>query len=267
MSLADIDSAYLELKRHFPLINQDKSALEKCVSLTETLKDSFAKLQIQNGNLGPDFLIKMRDFLEMGAIVAVESRNVEGFKCFYLQLQNFYFDEDLPRSERMGEIFGTWMLHLLSENRIGDLYMFLERIPEDIKNDEKIAFVINLERSMMEGDLARLIDIHKTMPCEYYKIIAETARNRIATSMELAYKSLKVHTATKLLKLETEREFLDFVSYYNQCKIQTDPESFPWKIVDGVVIFQNDAPVKHTVPSRELLHHSIEYINELEKIV
>lgn len=111
----------------------------------------------------------------------------------------------------MSYVLSMWMLHLVSENKIGDLYMLLERIPADLKKDEKILFVINLERLMMEGNLGKLLDLNDNSN-EYHRIIAATYRNKIASAMELSYKQLDMDYIIKTLKLKNKQVITQLIS-------------------------------------------------------
>ncbi|BAM41560.1 26S proteasome regulatory subunit [Theileria orientalis strain Shintoku] len=265
--------------------NFKSTKFETCLFLIDKLKDFTAHYNLSNPNVDKESLLKIRTFLETAALIFLEANDTENFKSLYSQLQPFYFDLNniLPKSEHMTTILSMWMLHLLSDNKIGDLYMLLEKIPNDVKQDDKIAFVINLERLMMEGNLHQLLELdtqdgtppqgrtasrcHDRCGSEYYKIIASTARNKIASSIELCYRHLSLDYVSNLLKLKNRNETLDFISYYNQYKLQQDPESVPWKVADNYVIFQNEVGAKHKIPSRELLSNSLEYLHDLEKII
>ncbi|UVC50043.1 26S proteasome regulatory subunit [Theileria orientalis] len=266
--------------------NFKSTKFDTCLSIIDNLKDLTANYNLSNPNVDKESLLKIRSFLEIASLIFLQSNDTENFKCMYSQLQPFYFDltHILPKSDNMNTILSMWMLHLLSDNKIGDLYMLLEKIPKDLKQDDKIAFVINLERLMMEGNLHQLLELDtqdetsspshmatraSTDRCgsEYYKIIASTARNKIASSIELCYRHLSLDYVSNLLKLKNRNETLDFISYYNQYKLQNDAESVPWKVVDNYVMFQNEVGAKHKIPSRELLSNSLEYLNDLEKII
>uniref|UniRef100_A0A3B0N5X5 26S proteasome regulatory subunit, putative n=1 Tax=Theileria annulata TaxID=5874 RepID=A0A3B0N5X5_THEAN len=278
MESESFESSLSELESIFSKVPSDKANLEKCLKLIDDVKDTLAKVRLSSEFLTRDHLLKMRKFFELYSLVCLELNDTEGFKCAYSQLHPLYFDFShlLDRSERMCHILSMWMLHLVSENKIGDLYMLLERIPEDLKKDEKIQFVINLDRLMMEGNLGKLLDLNDNSN-EYYRIIAATYRNKIASSMELSYKQLDMDYIIKTLKLKNLQELLDFISYYNQYKLQSgrlltrnfnlDSNSIPWKVMDDCVIFQNESVVKHKIPSKELLNNSLKYLTDLEKIV
>ncbi|EAN30782.2 SAC3/GANP/Nin1/mts3/eIF-3 p25 family protein [Theileria parva strain Muguga] len=272
MSSDPLDSCLNELENTFSKLSKDKSNtcenLQKCMKLIEEIKDSLAKVRLSSEFMTRDHLLKMRKFFELYALVCLELNDTEGFKCAYSQLHPLYFDFShlLLRSDRMSYVLSMWMLHLVSENKIGDLYMLLERIPADLKKDEKILFVINLERLMMEGNLGKLLDLNDNSN-EYHRIIAATYRNKIASAMELSYKQLDMDYIIKTLKLKNKQELLDFISYYNQFKLQSDTTSVPWKVLEDAVVFQNDSVVKHKIPSKELLNNSLKYLNDLEKIV
>ncbi|GIX61716.1 26S proteasome regulatory subunit [Babesia caballi] len=218
MSTAELEQRVMTLQRAFAEAAADPRALTHCASLLEPLKQNLTLYQLAGAAVDDRFLSLSREVYEIGALVSLTLDDVSAFECFYSYLHPLYFDYThlAERSARMDVILGLRLLHLLTENRIGDFYMLLELLPADMRFSQNIVYVVELERSMMEGNLARLIDVRQTAPCVHYQALADkladTARNKIAASMEVAYESLGADAALRMLKL---RDFTEPLGHVN----------------------------------------------------
>ncbi|KAK1933440.1 26S proteasome non-ATPase regulatory subunit Nin1/mts3 family protein [Babesia divergens] len=310
MSTEELESRVLALRETFAAASADPSALNACVERLAPLKQLLTIHRLQNSIPSNRFWLLSREVHEIGALVSIHGGDVDSFECFYSQLYLFYFDYSqvclhtpvgvtivqlMERSERMDLILGIRLLQLLTENRIGDFYMLLELIPHDLRNSINISYVVDLERSMMEGNLARLIGVNHTAPCEYYKTLsdklADTARSKIAASIEVSYPSLRMDVVISMLQLQGVnvslvcmlpmplQEMFSFVAYYNQCKaiggtfstvyviIFAEGSHVQWHIDGDRIVFVSEEVSRCSVSSREMLVHSLDAIEELEKIV
>lgn len=273
MSTEELESRVLALRETFAAASADPSALNACVERLAPLKQLLTIHRLQNAIPSNRFWLLSREVHEIGALVSIHGGDVDSFECFYSQLYLFYFDYSqlMERSERMDLILGIRLLQLLTENRIGDFYMLLELIPHDLRNSINISYVVDLERSMMEGNLARLIGVNHTAPCEYYKTLsdklADTARSKIAASIEVSYPSLRMDAVISMLQLQDVNEMFSFVAYYNQCKAIGEGSHVQWHIDGDRIVFVSEEVSRCSVSSREMLVHSLDAIEELEKIV
>ncbi|KAK1445023.1 26S proteasome non-ATPase regulatory subunit 8 like protein [Babesia gibsoni] len=273
MPIAEIEQKVTLLKETFQKAPGDADALARCVTLLAELKRLLAVHTLQNVVASEKFWLLSRDVYEIGILVSISSGDIESFEGFCAQIHPFYFDytKVLKPSGCMDVIVGIRMLHLLTENRIGDFYMLLELLPQDIRQSHNVCHVIELEKAMMEGNLSRLIEVNKAAPCEYYKSLsyklADTARSKIAASMEVAYASLSLDVATRMLKLSNVNETVAFLTYINQQKTVNDEPYVKW-IVDGDRInFVSEEATRCGFSSKEMLVYSLKGIEELEKIV
>ncbi|GFE53000.1 26S proteasome regulatory subunit [Babesia ovis] len=261
------------LQRAFAEASTKPNGLTYCADLLDPLKEELTRHQLNGNTCDDHFLLLCREVYEIGALVSLTLGDVGAFECFYSYLHPFYFDYThlSTRSTRSDVILGLRMLHLLTDNRIGDFYMLLELIPANLRESPNISYVIELEHNMMEGNLTRLIDMRHTASCDYYQALADkladTARRKIAASMEAAYPSLSVDDAVRMLKLRDIGELSVFMKYYNQNKVTDDPCGIQWKVEGNRVTFVKESASCGSIPSKEMLRHSLNYIEELEKIV
>ncbi|GBE59293.1 26S proteasome regulatory subunit [Babesia ovata] len=273
MSTDDIEKLVFDLQGAFAAASSDARAVAPCAAILDNLKGRLTQYQLSGASGNVRFLSLAREAYEIGALLSLQLGDVGSFDCYYSLLHPYYFDytEVVQRSQRTDVILGLRMLHLLTENRIGDFYMLLELLPADIRASPNIEYVVDLERSMMEGKLTRLIDVRQTAPSPYYwslaDKLADTARSKIAAAMEVAYPSLGLAAAAEMLKLRDVSELASFINYYNQSRMAADSRAAQWRIEGDRVRFIFEAPMRGSVPSKEMLAYSLGYIDELEKIV
>ncbi|EDO07925.1 26S proteasome non-ATPase regulatory subunit Nin1/mts3 family protein [Babesia bovis T2Bo] len=273
MANTELERKVLALQQAFADASANPDAMSTCAELLEPLKEDLIRHQL-NGNVFDDHFLQLaREVYEIGALISLTLGDIDSFDCFYSYLHPFYFDYThlSTPSTRLDIILGLRLLYLLTENRIGDFYMLLELIPVEVRSSANITYVVELEHNMMEGNLTRLIDMRQTASCPYYQSLsfklADTARNKIAASMEAAYLSLNVDAAIHMLKLGDISELSMFIKYYNQSKVTEDPCGIQWKIEGTRVIFVREGNDLGGIPSKDMLRHSLSYIEELEKIV
>lgn len=153
-------------------IEQMQKDLQQCLQKGDI---EGSKVQVQKGKLlllthnalvpnqqtAIPLLKTARHLLEIGALLAIRSKDSESFKRYYNQLQGFYDYDQLQAhpSTNKPQIIGLYLLLLLT---MGDYAMFhtvLEKLivseaiegSKSILNDACIKYPIELERSLMEG--------------------------------------------------------------------------------------------------------------------
>ena len=80
-------------------------------------------------------------------------------------------------------------------------------------------------------------------------------RDEIAECSEKAYKSIAASELQSMLMLGSEAELREFA------------DSREWKINGPLVMFGNDDNKKLELPASQLIHESLAYAKELERIV
>merc|ERR1712232_479816 len=98
-----------------------------------------------------------------------------------------YLNDGLP-SEQNLPIMGLYLLHLLVSDRIGEFHTELELIPVDQYDNVHIRQPIELERYLMEGNYAKVLEAQKSMPqasCSFFlERLMETVRLKVGSSLE-----------------------------------------------------------------------------------
>lgn len=135
----------------------------------------------------------------------------------------------------------------------------------------------------MEGSYNKIFEARAAVPAECYSyfmdILMDTTRGEIASCMEKAYKVLKVSEAVKLLRLKSEAELAEFAKTRSNANWRIDPTHVraclrrrsphaPNRPPQHDVHFTPvDAAAKPAIPAMELIHQTLNYAKELERIV
>ncbi len=123
----------------------------------------------------------------------------------------------------------------------------------------------------MEGSYNKIYEARNTVPAEPYvyltELLMDTIRSEIGASIEKAYPSLRVEDAQKLLRLSSAAETLAFAKQRGWLH-SGDQLRFP--VVAAPV---DESPVggkrmpAGSVPPLQIIHQSLNYAKELERIV
>lgn len=139
----------------------------------------------------------------------------------------------------------------------------LELIPEQAREDPNIAFGIKLEQYLMEGSYNKVLEAREHVPNPCFRFflshLLQTVRENIADCAEIAYQSLALADAQKMLILDSPA---DLSAYIQERK----PE---WVVRDSHIWFK--APEKSLgaadIPSLKLVGETLSYATELDRIV
>ncbi|RHY52311.1 hypothetical protein DYB34_004635 [Aphanomyces astaci] len=197
-----------------------------------------------------------RDVLESATIMSVKEEDIPAFERNITQLKVYYnsfgysylralaismlmlpiSSDQLPKSPLHYPLLGTRLLHLLVENRMAEFHGEVHTCPEG-RADPNIAFSMKLEQYLMEGSYNKVLEARTNEPNPYFKWfmsqLLQTVREAIADCAEVAYPSLAVADAAKMLIFASLPEFQAYV-------VANKPE---WTVTGDVVWFQ--APTKH----------------------
>lgn len=134
----------------------------------------------------------------------------------------------------------------------------------------------------MEGSYNKIFDARAAVPAEAYSyfmdLLMDTTRGEIASCMEKAYKVLKVKAAMQLLRLKSEAELdafiktrtnahwrIDAATVRSTLRLSPAPAS---RTTQHDIHFAPVDPVaKPAIPAMELIHQTLNYAKELERIV
>jgi len=246
---------------------QQPSDLDTCESLLPRLKILVTKLHgfIPTTEEDTKELLLTREIFELASLLSVKLKDIPSFERHIAQVKRFYNDAaryPIPPSERQYPILGLNLLHLLAANRLAEFHTELELIPIEMhKNNIYIKHPIQLEQYLMEGAYNKLWNARADVPADTYTffmdILMDTVRSEIAECSEKAYKSLSLSEAQKSLLFSSPNDLLEFA------------KKREWEVSDGKILFSYDdkKKAKAEVPSLKLIHQTLAYAKELERIV
>jgi len=230
-----------------------------------------------------------REMLELACYLAIRRKEMSAFERNVAQLKMYYNDhqKDLKASEKKYPILGLYLLHLLASDRIGEFHTELELIPVDDHENMYIKQPIQLERHIMEGNYAKILETKKDVPQMYYAYfmdrLEDTVRTKIGASLERSYENLPATEAAKMLILPDIAKLQEFVVAENERK-QRESEDDPmgdvtpslsrrvplsvckWEVKEGRLFFKRDAEKRPEI-WEDLMVNTIGYATDLERIV
>ncbi|OQS04743.1 26S proteasome non-ATPase regulatory subunit [Thraustotheca clavata] len=243
---------------------QEATALLRNLKIGLTQLPSLPPSTIENAQANRERKVA-RDVLESAAILSIQQEDMAAFERNITQLNVYYhsYGTQLPASQLQYPLIGTHLLHLLVENRMAEFHGELEMLPASGRADPNIAFAMQLEQYLMEGSYNKVLEARKNEPNPYFKYfmaqLLQTVRDAIAECAEVAYPSLDLVDAAKMMMFASPQEL---VAYINAKKPQ-------WIIKDTTVWFH--APQKHLgavdIPSMRLVGETLSYATELDRIV
>ena len=126
----------------------------------------------------------------------------------------------LPPSVNQSPLLALSLLRLLSQNRIAEFHTLLETLPSAVTASTEVVWVLQLERSLMEGAYSRVWRLCQGTAAHlprsefglFVTALVDTVRNEIAACDERAYASLPLADARTLLFFDTEAEVRQFAA-------------------------------------------------------
>lgn len=179
-------------------------------------------------------------------------------------MKSFYVDYTsiIAQSDRQNLILGLNLMRLMAQNRIAEFHTELELVPNTLRKDKYISYVLRLENYLMEGSYAKIREEKISVPHESFNFFVDnlmiTVREEIAACSEKAYNSLAMASAQRVLSIPDEEEMRDFC------------EARGWQIVNNVIHFadrKESGPTMSQVPSEKLIKRTLEYARELQQII
>ncbi|GAA5978882.1 hypothetical protein JCM10908_002722 [Rhodotorula pacifica] len=216
------------------LVSQSDVNHQQAKSLLAQLKIELSELGLlvpDSSSLDSGALTTARDVLEIGAFESLRTDDLPGFERYLSLLATYYNDlsSTLPRSSNEAPLFALSLLRLLSQNRIAEFHTLLETLGEtkaDVLESGEVSWVLQLERSLMEGSYSRVWSLCRpssstsaSLPLPEFAYftptLLKTVRNEIAACDERAYESLPLRDARTLLFLESDQEVKEFAQSRN----------------------------------------------------
>lgn len=262
MSQADIQKNAQALKQE---LEKPKPDLIKAKTLLDQLKFGLTTLQFlpsADVQVSKDELVLARTILELGINYSLLVNDIPSFERYMSQLKCYYFPSDLyqvPESPYKNEMLGLNLLYLLSQNRVAEFHMELERIQfEDMVNDAYILHPLQLEQYLMEGNYRKIFLAKEVVPSPRYVVfmdtLIDTTRNEIASCVEKAYSAISVVDAAQKLHISNEAQMIEF------------GKKKGWNQVGNKFIFVREEKQSEILPL-DLLLNSVSYAREMTQIV
>lgn len=265
--------------------------LEKCGALLAQLKllvFSGGALSAGGGEGAPERQL-VRETLELACFLSIRRRDLAGFERHVAQLKMYYSDQQkgLAPSGQKNQILGLYLLHLLASDRIGEFHTELELIPLDDYSDQHINQPIQLERYLMEGNYAKVLEATKSMAQHqafFLERLVETVRLKVGASLERSYARLPAPQAATMLMLADVPGLMEFATKENERKQREELDDpmgdmtpsltrrapvglIRWEVKDGYLHFTRSAQKRLEIPALDLMVNTIGYATDLERIV
>jgi 26S proteasome regulatory subunit N12 len=249
-------------------------------------------LLVQNSLLVPDLkqledvhyvgdLLISRAILEIGALCAINCRELEKFENLVLQLRAFYFNQvgnaQLSKSGKKNKILSLYLLLLLSKGDVVRFHSELEFLNQNIKNidnDLYLNYPIKIENWVLEGYYDKAVELIKDTDSEekqklrefniFDETLLQAIRFEISRSIEKSYKSLPFSNAKYLLFLNSEKE------------VESWAKEQSWTIKKNELIFNSksenplfnyDDEDSEMKPSERLVKNTLNYAREIDSII
>jgi len=215
-------------------------------------------------------LNQMRKFEEDIIIYSIKTKNFEELENAYKRLR--FYNEDLAsllsRSENQERIAAIYLLYLLSFNRFSDFHIELEKISEELQQNQFILFPIKLEQWIAIGSYSNVLEAKKKSPLTYFNVflerILETLRYEISRSAEKAYERISLAEAQKMFLLNSSQELKGFIQ---QEENHGKEKGIEWKIEGNYLHFIPIEEDSNKLAFTKGIPDILSYANELEKIV
>jgi len=202
-----------------------------------------------------------REILEHAVLFSVKVKDIPAFERYFAQVKPYYYDyaKYLPSSQRQFSILGLNLLRLLAQNRIAEFHAELELLPLENHQNVHIKHPIMIEQYIMEGSYPKVRSARTDVPHELYTvfmdILMDTIRDEVADCSEKAFHSLPLSEVQKLLQLQESKALKEFV------------DKRDWEVNGHTVTFRKAEVTKTDIPSMQLIHETMLYAKELERIV
>lgn len=264
--------------------------LAKCDQQLAQLKVLVLTGALSSTAAGPDAAkeqLLARDTLELACFLSIRRKDPSGFERHVAQLK-MYRNCGLQPSANQHLIQGLFLLHLLAADRIGEFHTELELIQFEDQGDKYIKQPILLERCLMEGNYAKILEAQKDVPHAYYGFFMErllgTVRQKVGASLERSYDHLPADHAAKMLIIPNIAALQEFVVKENERKAAEESDDpmadmtpsltrrvpmglVKWEVKDGKLHFVKSVQKRLEIPALDVMTNTIGYATDLERIV
>jgi len=270
-----IKTLFQQLKSEWEKKPDSAKNIARLEELTEKLKVEFlsaAFLPAPGKEPNFDMLVMQRDTLQISALTGILKRDKQAFQSAMTQLKMYYRDVGkltnaaALESPMKHELLGLNLMCLLSENKLPEFHMELERIRPKVDFDNVyISTPVQLEQYLMEGTYNKIFLSKSNVPSPHYtyfiEILLDTVRDEIANCISKGYDRLDSSEAARMLLFDGKTASQDAVTYAKKKNWSVDKAGFVFNPNKGRKVDDN------TVDSDRLVQNHIFYAKQLEMIV
>ncbi|EGC33281.1 hypothetical protein DICPUDRAFT_49021 [Dictyostelium purpureum] len=206
-------------------------------------------------------LVLAREILELISLYSIKIKEIDSFERSFNQLRPYYYDYKsiIPASQLEFQIIGLNLMRLLAQHKTSEFHSELELISVDNLNNVFIKFPLVIEKSITEGSYNKVVHSKTDVPSEYYQIfcdiLVDSIKEDIANCSEKSFKTLSLKDAEKVLLFNNTSQFQQYIKDRN------------WKVQGDTITFGNTDNQAVDIPSLQLIHQTLHYAKELERIV
>ncbi|VDO50052.1 unnamed protein product [Schistosoma margrebowiei] len=246
--------------------NKKNHDVEDCLKKVEEITSGLTRcafLPKNESEASRRELLVARSTLEIAAMLCSEKQDIPAFEHYMSQLKCYYYDYkgNLPDSPYKYELLGLNLLFLLSQRRLADFHVELERLTiEEITSSVYINHPVSMEQYLMEGNFHKVFLSKGNVPSKRYDffidIFLNATREEVASCIEHAYETLSLKDATPML----------FFSSNNETKLFAEKRK--WNLVDNTFHFpKHKKRTDDAIPSAHVTRVMLDYTKELDQII
>lgn len=215
-----------------------------------------------------------REVYEHAVLLAVKCEDKDAFQRYLATLRPYYtgsFGPLVSESAFKSPIVGLHLLFLLVENQLAEFHSELELLSEQQQSDPAISFCTQLDRHLMIGSYDQVMQAAAAPPVEYYSFfltsLLETVRLNICECVLAAYHSLTPQAAMQILMFPSQEDTLEFFNdHYPELQVTAATETIDFRLQQSQQA-GGGGNKSDEVPSLKLIHQTLSYATELERIV
>jgi len=293
MSYAQAETLFKSFKASFESPSADLAKCEEQLAQLKLLVFSGLGVTLLSGDQGADAQkeqLLARETLELACFLSIRKADLQSFERHVAQLKMYYGDAggNMKASEQKHPIIGMYLLHLLASDRIGEFHTELELINVDDYENKFIKQPIQLERSLMEGNYTKVLQIAKEAPqkyCEFFiQRLDDMVRLKVGASLERSYEYLPAQEAAKMLILKDVPALQEFAMKENERKAREELDDpmgdmtpsltrraplglVRWEVKDQKLYFTRSEQKRLEIPALDIMEKTLGYATDLERIV
>jgi len=199
--------------------------------------------------------------LELGAISAIESKDLALFERTMQQLKQFYFSKELRRESKQRQYLqGLHLMYLLVKNKPAEFHTEIELLEFDDLNNKYINLPISVEEFMMDGRYNKVLSLMDKTDKNFGMFLQElenTVRNEIAECLQVIHEHMPVKSAAQILRLANDKALQAYISETQR----------KWSIEGDKVLFQVASEKKLQINGMDSVKDMLEFTANVETIV